>query len=415
MTEGGYGNEGGEGTARDRRGGVGGRVHDAGLGGDRGDRSTRRDPVACGAGSTASDANEDGVARGPNSFAGYRGTATGYSAAATGNYAVANGVGTDAAAFDGIAMGSVSKVSASGGLAVGAGALVSGTYGVAVGETSVASGPQASAMGYQSSARGLGASALGTLSSAAGNDSVATGDFSTAAGSVSPASGNYAIAPRDPSTARGIGDVTTGAGTTTKVASGAQANNNIAVGRAAENVGAVRGPVAAAEAAAGRRPNVVTVGISVYVDGSRRSDTEVSGAASFSWERPKAAPPDGPRIMARDFRRARDSPAVPGSGWRHAWPWRPARPRSRRAAIARSPAGAAGLDMVCVGLRGGPESHGEVMASRKPGQDIARMFVAREAGGHRGRHTGCERYGQETVPGVGGQTIAHPVREIIEE
>ncbi|SNT13335.1 Head domain of trimeric autotransporter adhesin, partial [Pseudomonas segetis] len=107
---------------------------------------------------------------------------------ATGDNALAAGIGAKASGDNSIAIGSA--------------ALASAQQGVAIGDTSKA-GDNGVALGNKAQAIGTGATALGPLSTATGANSVATGTYATSGGSGAIAQGMFSTASGDNSLASG--------------------------------------------------------------------------------------------------------------------------------------------------------------------------------------------------------------------
>jgi hypothetical protein len=109
--------------------------------------------------------------------------------AASGLWATAMGLGTNASGSVSTAMGGFSKASGSTATAMGYETIASGEVATAMGNTTVASGHSSTAMGFhtiasgnQSVAMGWFTNASGPVSVAMGVDTVASGDYATSMG-----------------------------------------------------------------------------------------------------------------------------------------------------------------------------------------------------------------------------------------
>ena len=138
---------------------------------------------------------------------GYRSTAMGYNASASGGVSTAMGYNTTAPGPYSTAMGKGTDASGSNSTAMGQSTTASGTLSTAMGELT-------SASGFASTAMGVGTTASGAYSTAMGGNTYAPGDYSTAMGANTNATGNTSTAMGSNTTASGNTSTAMGSNTT---------------------------------------------------------------------------------------------------------------------------------------------------------------------------------------------------------
>ncbi|WP_292018236.1 ESPR-type extended signal peptide-containing protein [Megasphaera sp. UBA4382] len=178
------------------------------------DGATGNNALAAGVGATASSDDATAVGTYANATASqataigrsasassYQDTAIGYNAGAHGTYATAVGSSASATSFQSTAIGYNAGAHGSYAIAMGNGASATNTYAMAIGasanapyENSTAVGASAKATSNQATAIGSSAGATATYATALGNSASATSFQSTAIGYNAGAHGSYAIA-----------------------------------------------------------------------------------------------------------------------------------------------------------------------------------------------------------------------------
>ena len=196
------------------------------------DGATGDNALAAGVGATASSDDATAVGTYANATASqataigrsasassYQDTAIGYNAGAHGTYATAVGSSASATSFQSTAIGYNAGAHGSYAIAMGNGASATNTYAMAIGasanasyENSTAVGASAKATATYATALGNGASASSYESTAVGNGASASSYESTAIGSGAGAHGSYAIAMGNGASATNSYAVAIGAG-----------------------------------------------------------------------------------------------------------------------------------------------------------------------------------------------------------
>ena len=196
------------------------------------DGATGNNALAAGVGATASSDDATAVGTYANATASqataigrsasassYQDTAIGYNAGAHGTYATAVGSSASATSFQSTAIGYNAGAHGSYAIAMGNGASATNTNAIAIGasanvpyENSTAVGASAKATDNQATAIGSSAEASGTYATALGNSASATSYESTAIGSGAGAHGDYAIAMGNGASATNSYAVAIGAG-----------------------------------------------------------------------------------------------------------------------------------------------------------------------------------------------------------
>ena len=196
------------------------------------DGATGDNALAAGVGTTASSDDATAVGTYANATASqataigrsasassYQDTAIGYNAGAHGTYATAVGSSASATSFQSTAIGYNAGAHGSYAIAMGNGASATNTNAIAIGasanvpyENSTAVGASAKATDNQATAIGSSAEASGTYATALGNSASATSYESTAIGSGAGAHGDYAIAMGNGASATNSYAVAIGAG-----------------------------------------------------------------------------------------------------------------------------------------------------------------------------------------------------------
>ena len=196
------------------------------------DGATGDNALAAGVGATASSDDATAVGTDANATASqataigrsasassYQDTAIGYNAGAHGTYATAVGSSASATSFQSTAIGYNAGAHGSYAIAMGNGASATNTYAMAIGasanasyENSTAVGASAKATATYATALGNGASASSYESTAVGNGASASSYESTAIGSGAGADGSYAIAMGNGASATNSYAVAIGAG-----------------------------------------------------------------------------------------------------------------------------------------------------------------------------------------------------------
>jgi len=124
---------------------------------------------------------------------------------ASGNSAVAFGIGTEASNIASIAIGESTKASGINSIAMGKNSEATGASSVALGERNDAGGTLAVAIGFDTEARGIASTAIGHANLASGTFANAMGDRNIATGEASTAMGSFTMAKGAISTAMGFG------------------------------------------------------------------------------------------------------------------------------------------------------------------------------------------------------------------
>src|SRR5690625_1085898 len=159
-------------------------------------------------------------------------TAMGSSTTASGIYSTAMGRYTEASGDASTAMGDYTEASGGSSTAMGRYTEASGLASTAMGYWTEASGYASTAMGYETEASGYDSTAMGYETEASGNTSTAMGRYTEASGDISTAMGHSTKASGDVSTAMGYeteasGDYSTAMGYNTEAA----ANYSTVIGK----------------------------------------------------------------------------------------------------------------------------------------------------------------------------------------
>lgn len=211
------------------------------------DGATGDNALAAGVGTTASSDDATAVGTYANATASqataigrsasassYQDTAIGYNAGAHGSYAIAMGNGASATNTNAIAIGASANVPYENSTAVGASAKATDNQATAIGSSAEASGTYATALGNSASATSYESTAIGSGAGAHGDYAIAMGNGASATNSYAVAIGAGANAPSYQATALGNGaSATSSQATAIGTGAGARGSYATALGNGA--------------------------------------------------------------------------------------------------------------------------------------------------------------------------------------
>lgn len=211
------------------------------------DGATGDNALAAGVGTTASSDDATAVGTYANATASqataigrsasassYQDTAIGYNAGAHGSYAIAMGNGASATNTNAIAIGASANVPYENSTAVGASAKATDNQATAIGSSAEASGTYATALGNSASATSYESTAIGSGAGAHGDYAIAMGNGASATNSYAVAIGAGANAPSYQATALGNGaSATSSQATAIGTGAGARVSYATALGNGA--------------------------------------------------------------------------------------------------------------------------------------------------------------------------------------